>query len=41
MPEACRGNIPHVMPFHLGLFVVEANFQIISIANRNSKTEEK
>lgn len=33
--------MPHVRPFHFGLSVVSANFQMMSIANKNSMTEEQ
>ena len=41
IPEACNGNIPHVNPFHFSLLVVSANLHIMSMANRNSNTDEK
>ena len=41
IPEACNGSIPQVRPFHFSLPVVSANFHMMSMANRNSNTEEK
>ena len=41
IPEACKGNIPHVKPFHLSFPVTSEYFQTRFMAIKYSMTEEK